>query len=372
MWNSIQNGPYQRPMILNPYNTHQPLLEPLSRMTEVDACKNAKELWEIIKRLMFGFDVTNHVRHSRLMDEFDKFAAKEGESLESIYERKCDKSNQIVQHVQRTPNPSKANVQRYNCNKKGHYARDCQKPKVRNAKYLREQMLLAMKDEAGSHLSNEENDFMLDTAYGEESLDELTATVMLMARLQPADGNTDTVPSYDETAVSLVNDSSKTHKQVSNGKRKTIIQTTDDDQIDSSIIFDDPYVANNGGTSKHDSIAHEEYHEIQLLAYNVQREAENKKCLNNELKQQKNLLQQELETFEDRVKTFESQTVKCSKYKATCDDLEHELRNDKDTIDRLLKEKDKIQSDCFKTENEKLIIQHETQLAKKAFQEREN
>ncbi|GKA05646.1 hypothetical protein Tco_0684766 [Tanacetum coccineum] len=73
-------------MILNPYNTHQPLLEPLSRMTEVDACKNAKELWEIIKRLMFGSDVTNHVIHSRLMDRFDKFAAKEGESLESIYE----------------------------------------------------------------------------------------------------------------------------------------------------------------------------------------------------------------------------------------------------------------------------------------------
>ncbi|GJT29305.1 hypothetical protein Tco_0909580 [Tanacetum coccineum] len=28
-----------------------------------------------------------HVRHSRLMDKFDKFAAKEGESLESVYER---------------------------------------------------------------------------------------------------------------------------------------------------------------------------------------------------------------------------------------------------------------------------------------------
>ncbi|GKA57217.1 hypothetical protein Tco_0756405 [Tanacetum coccineum] len=30
---------------------------------------------------------SSHVRHSRLMDEFDKFAAKEGESLESVYER---------------------------------------------------------------------------------------------------------------------------------------------------------------------------------------------------------------------------------------------------------------------------------------------
>ncbi|GJW68741.1 hypothetical protein Tco_0123165 [Tanacetum coccineum] len=41
----------------------------------------------IFKRLMYGSDVTNHVRHSRLMDEFDKFAAKEGKSLESVYER---------------------------------------------------------------------------------------------------------------------------------------------------------------------------------------------------------------------------------------------------------------------------------------------
>ncbi|GKA03937.1 retrovirus-related pol polyprotein from transposon TNT 1-94 [Tanacetum coccineum] len=43
------------------------------------------------------------------------------------------------------------------------------------------------------------------------------------------------------------------------------------------IIFDDLHVDNNGGTSKHDSIAHEEYHEMQMLTYNVQREAENQK-----------------------------------------------------------------------------------------------
>ncbi|GKB44975.1 putative ribonuclease H-like domain-containing protein [Tanacetum coccineum] len=245
-----------------------------------------------------------------------------------------DESNQIVQRIPRTDStPSKANVQCYNCNEKGHYARDCQKPKVRDAKYFREQMLLAMKDEAGSHLSNEENDFMLDNAYGEESLDELTASVMLMARLQPAAETTDTVPSYDDKAVSQVHDSSKAHEQVSHVTRKTIIQTTDDDQIDSSIIFDDPYVDNNGGTSKHDSIAHEENHEIQMLAYNVQREAEKQKRVNNELKKQKDLLQQELEMFKDRVKTFESQTVQCSKYKETCDDLKRELRNDKDKID---------------------------------------
>ncbi|GKA58742.1 retrovirus-related pol polyprotein from transposon TNT 1-94 [Tanacetum coccineum] len=94
-----------------------------------------------------------------------------------------DESNQIIQRVPRTEyTPGKANVQCYNCNKKGHYAHECQKPKVRDAKYFREQMLLAMKDEVGSSLIFEENDFMLDTSYGED-LEELTAAIMLMARL---------------------------------------------------------------------------------------------------------------------------------------------------------------------------------------------
>ncbi|GJR04943.1 hypothetical protein Tco_0527927 [Tanacetum coccineum] len=148
-----------------------------------------------------------------------------------------DDGNQIVQHVPRTEStPGKANVQ--------------------------EQMLLAMKDEAGSILKDEENDFLLDNSYGEDKMEELTAAVMLMARIQPADGNTETVPSYDAKAVNEVNASSTVHEQVSHVKRKTIIQTFDDDQIDSNIIFDDRYVENNGGTSNHASNAHDEYHEI--------------------------------------------------------------------------------------------------------------
>ncbi|GJT62689.1 RNA-directed DNA polymerase, eukaryota [Tanacetum coccineum] len=65
-----------------------------------------------------------------------------------------------------------------------------------------EQMLLAMKDEARSNLNSEENDFMLDTSYGEETMEELTAAVMLMARIQPTDGNAETLSSYDAKAVS--------------------------------------------------------------------------------------------------------------------------------------------------------------------------
>ncbi|GJR77962.1 hypothetical protein Tco_0090327 [Tanacetum coccineum] len=91
MWNSIQNGPYVRQMIPDPdgvvniNGTVKQRLEPLSKMTEGNK-KQYIEMWERIKRLMCGSDVTSHVRHSRLLDEFDKFA-KKGESLESVYER---------------------------------------------------------------------------------------------------------------------------------------------------------------------------------------------------------------------------------------------------------------------------------------------
>nr|GEX90899.1 hypothetical protein [Tanacetum cinerariifolium] len=159
----------------------------------------------------------------------------------------------------------------------GHYARDCQKPRARDAKYFRERMLLAMKDEAKNNLKDEENDFMLDNSYADDTLEELTAAVIMMALIQPTENNADSKPSYDAKAVSEVNSSNKVHEQVNHAKLKTIIHTSDDGQIDSNVIFEDLYVENNGGTSEHDSNA--QYHNIQMLAYNVQREAKNKKTI---------------------------------------------------------------------------------------------
>nr|GEU76717.1 hypothetical protein [Tanacetum cinerariifolium] len=495
MWYSITKGPYVRPTIDDLDDPRNEILKPISKMIEanrkhytndvrvmnyllqaipndiynsVDACKDGQKMWERIQRLMYGSEKNKSVIHSRLMNEFDKFEAKEGESLDSVYERlstlvnvmyrndvrpikvkkapknhdpltliahwsqshaspsyshspqpyyvthpssvidseedyqrelqgdahedkltiammllaraithkfytltnnrlctssntrnqvvindgrvdiqtkndgfggngnrnagrqnrnqaanagngqvqQIDESNEIVQRVPRSKsNPERANVQCYNCNARDHYAHDCPKPKVGDAKYFREQMLLVMKDEDGGILNDEENDSMLDNAYEYEILEELTATIIMMARIQLADDNAETKPKYDAEVVSEVYAlhinfissmiSKGVHEHTNHEKLKTVINTSDDDQIDCNIIFDDPYVQNNGRTISHDSNALGQFFDIKFMAYNVQREAENQQRLNIELKRQNELLQKKLETCKERVTTIE-------------------------------------------------------------------
>nr|GEV05785.1 hypothetical protein [Tanacetum cinerariifolium] len=84
------------------------------------------------------------------------------------------------QSVQRSPRtkstPGKTNIQYYNYNEKGHYARECPKPK--------------------------ENDFMLDNAYGDNTLDELNAAMIMMARIQTTNDKFDAKPTYDSEFIS--------------------------------------------------------------------------------------------------------------------------------------------------------------------------
>ncbi|GJR13396.1 integrase, catalytic region, zinc finger, CCHC-type containing protein [Tanacetum coccineum] len=132
---------------------------------------------------------------------------------------------------------------------------------------------------------------MLDNAYGDDTLEELSATVIMMTRIQPADAKANVEPKYDVEAISEVNAlqinlisgmlSKSVYEHMNHEKLKTIINTSNDDQIDSNIIFDDPYVENNGGIDEHDSNDHDQSFDIESLAYNVQREAENQQRMNN-------------------------------------------------------------------------------------------
>ncbi|GKA87503.1 hypothetical protein Tco_0809267 [Tanacetum coccineum] len=63
------------------------LLIPNDIYNSVDACENAKDMWERVKRLIQCTDLSEKESHSRFMNEFDKFTFEVGESLTSVYER---------------------------------------------------------------------------------------------------------------------------------------------------------------------------------------------------------------------------------------------------------------------------------------------
>nr|GEY26094.1 hypothetical protein [Tanacetum cinerariifolium] len=309
MWRSIEKGPYVRPMNPDPDNTTKQIIEPLSKMTEinkkqyianvrvmnyllqaipndiynsVDACKTAQEICLLghsnasssqshASPSYSHSPQPHYVTHpSSVFDyEEDYQGELQGDSQKdrlttammllaraisqkfSTPTNNClryggngnrnagrqnrnqslnagngltqnDENNHIVPRTE--SNLGKANLQCYNCNEKSHYVCDCQKPRVRDAK--------------------------------------LTAAVIMMARIQLADDDAVTEPNYDAKAVSEVNASHNmipkgVHEHKNYGKRKTVITTFDDDQIDSNIIFDDPYIENNDGSAEHDSNAHD-------------------------------------------------------------------------------------------------------------------
>ncbi|GKC23779.1 retrovirus-related pol polyprotein from transposon TNT 1-94 [Tanacetum coccineum] len=259
--------------------------------------------------------------------------------------------DQNVQRIPRTQSTlGKTNVQCYNCNGKGHYARECPKPRVRDANVFKEQMLLVTKDEAGVHLDEEENDFMLDNAYGDNALEELNAAVIMMARIQPTDDKSDAELAYDAEFINEVNAlqfdmingllSKSDNEQHHHEKLKTIIHTSADEQIDSDIIFDDLYVDNNSRQAEHDTNAHDQcLHDFESLIDNVQVEAENQRTMNIELKKQKQLLQRELETCKERVKEFENKPGQFLNYKEAYEELKNEINIEKE---QLFNEKEEI------------------------------
>ncbi|GKA60809.1 retrovirus-related pol polyprotein from transposon TNT 1-94 [Tanacetum coccineum] len=171
-----------------------------------------------------------------------------------------------------------ANVQCYNCSEKGHYARNCPKPRVRDSKYFMEQILLAKQDEVGVTLTDEQNDFLFTDVTLMEEIEELSANICLMARIQPTNINSDAGPSYDSAFLSEVQTPStsylnslfvKDNQEQRYPKQPKIINNIiGDDQIDSNIIFDEPNVNVNSDNIEHDNNVQASY-ALEQLALNA-------------------------------------------------------------------------------------------------------
>ncbi|GKA05605.1 retrovirus-related pol polyprotein from transposon TNT 1-94 [Tanacetum coccineum] len=214
-------------------------------------------------------------------------------------------------NVQRTLRTSSSGntstVQCYNCSGKGHYARNCPKPRVRDSKYFMEQMLLAKQDEAGVILTDEQNDFLFADASRMEEIEELSANICLMARIQPADNTSDAGPSYDSAFISEVQSSSnnENEEQMYPTHTKIINSTIGDDQIDSDIIFDSPNGNVNSGSVEKDTHV-PDLCALEQLARNAYQEAEKQQIFSQKVQKQNTTLTSQLELYKERVRVLEN------------------------------------------------------------------
>ncbi|GJV66998.1 retrovirus-related pol polyprotein from transposon TNT 1-94 [Tanacetum coccineum] len=196
-------------------------------------------------------------------------------------------------------------VQCYNCSGKRHYARNCPKPRVRDSKYFMEQMLLAKPDEAGVILTDEHNDFLFADISRMEEIEELSANICLMARIQQADKTFDAGPSYDYAFISEVQSSSniENEEQIYPTHTKIINSTIGDDQIDSDIIFDSP----NGNVNS-DSIEKDTHVSdlcaLEQLAKNAYQKAEKQQIFAQKVQKQNTTLTSQLELYKERVRVL--------------------------------------------------------------------
>ncbi|GKC16102.1 zinc finger, CCHC-type containing protein, partial [Tanacetum coccineum] len=160
--------------------------------------------------------------------------------------------NGNVQRTLRTSSSGNAlNVQCYNCNAKGHYARECPKPIVQDFKYFMEQMLFAKNYEVEVILSDEQNNFLLADAAQMEELEELSANICMMARIQKADSDSEDGPSYDSAFISEVQTPSTSFMN------PLFSQSDHEQKYLDDIIFDDPNVEVNDGKVEHDKNSHD-------------------------------------------------------------------------------------------------------------------
>ncbi|GJY22520.1 integrase, catalytic region, zinc finger, CCHC-type containing protein [Tanacetum coccineum] len=173
---------------------------------------------------------------------------------------------------------------------KGHYARDCPKLRVWDSKYFMELMLLVKKDEVGVILSNEQNDFFIADVAQMEEIEELSANICMMARIQQANIDSDEGPKYDSTFINEVQTpstsfmiplfSKSNHEQRYHEQLKIINSKIGDDQINSDIIFDYLNIEVNDGSIEHDKNIHDSHdNELEQLARNAYKEADKQHIL---------------------------------------------------------------------------------------------
>ncbi|GJV63905.1 integrase, catalytic region, zinc finger, CCHC-type containing protein [Tanacetum coccineum] len=260
-----------------------------------------------------------------------------------------------VQRTLRTPSSGNTStVQCYNCSGKGHYARNY-----------------------------EQNDFLFADASRMEEIEELSANICLMARIQPADHTSDDGPSCESAFISEVQSSSidENNEQMYPTHTKIINSTIGNDQINSNIKFDSFKGSVNSGSVEKDTHV-PDLCAIEKLARNAYQEAEKQQIFAQQVQKQNTHLTSQLEMYKERVRILES-INKDNNYlnefleaderaKRYNKQAQSQLVRDRDIIRDLEKQRDKLDLDVknYKQKNEELQKTHS--ILKRQMSEKED
>ncbi|GKA63336.1 hypothetical protein Tco_0762942 [Tanacetum coccineum] len=202
-------------------------------------------------------------------------------------------------------------------------------------------------------------------------LEELSANICMMDRIQSANIDSDEGSSYDFAFISEVQTSSTSymnplftdsnHEQTYHEQPKIINSTIGDDKINNDIIFDDTNVEVNNRSVEHDKHVHDSY-KLENFARNAYKEAEKQQIIANSVKQQNIELTKQLEQYKERVRVFETKKVTKTNFQTEFIEgdqkvkrLETELQNqfirDMDKIRALEKERDVLKLNVSEQKN---------------------
>ncbi|GJR09039.1 hypothetical protein Tco_0791691 [Tanacetum coccineum] len=236
---------------------------------------DARAMWNHVKRLMQGTYLREQERHSRLMNEFDKFSAEAVYDYDDDYQGEVQGDSQedklsttmmlltraITQHFLTPTN----NRLRTSSNTRNQAVIQDGRVDIqsKNCAYagngFQEPLLTLGRRQQFSAINAIKKSIILESARNprEDQLEELNASLIMIARIQPTDNDSDVEPTYDSDFVSE----------------------------------------------------------------NVQIEAENQHMVNKEMKKKNALITKELETYKERVRDLQNKPVKFTNFKTKFEKL---------------------------------------------------